>query len=566
MLASKLRRRFLALSRGAFTDLQTAPSGGLDRPLAAGKRSRPGWEWFAILLVVLLVAGVRYRLRDFPLERDEGEYAYAGQLLLEGVPPYQLAYNMKLPGTYAAYALILAAFGETPAGIHLGLTLVNGASILLVFLIARKLFDPTAAVVAGATFGLFSIRPLLMGLAGHATHFVAAAALGSLWLLLEASGPRRHALSFASGILSGLAFLMKQPGLFFAVFAGLYLVADQWRARGSRPDWTKVAAFWAGAALPYLATCLILLRAHVFREFWFWTVSYARAYGSELGASAGLHQFANRMELQKENMGLLWVLVVAGMSAFLWDRRARAHAGLVLGLLGASALALSAGLYFRSHYFLVIYPAWSLLAGVGVSSLSRLVRRLPHGGLAAALPPAAFLLAVAQPVYADRVTYFTESPHAACRRVYTSSPFPEAVEIGRHLAAETGKEARIAVFGSEPEIFFYAHRRSATGYIYVYPLVEPQPYAGAMQEQFTREVESAKPEFIVSVLIKESWLVRTGANPQIFSWMEAYLKEHYTLAGVADGGGNREVYRWGSESADYRPRRPDVVLVFRRNR
>jgi hypothetical protein len=405
-----------------------------------------------------------------------------------------------------------------------------------------------------------------MGLAGHATHFVAAAALGSLWLLLVASGPRRYALSFASGLLAGLAFLMKQPGLFFAVFAGAYLVAEQWPARGSRPDLRKVAAFGAGAALPYLATCLILLRAHVFREFWFWTVSYARAYGSELSVSEGLHQFANRMELQKENTGLLWVLLVAGMSAFLWDRRARAHSGFLLGLLGASALALSAGLYFRSHYFLVIYPAWALLVGAGVSSLSRLFRRLPYGGLAAALPHALFLLALAQPVYADRATYFSESPHAACRRVYTTSPFPEAVEIGRHLAAETGKEAKIAVFGSEPEIFFYAHRRSATGYIYVYPLVEPQPYAPAMQDGFIREVESAAPEFIVSVLIRESWLVRTGANPQIFSWMESYLREHYTLVGVADGGGNHEVYKWGREARDYRPRRPDVVLVFRRTR
>jgi hypothetical protein len=38
------------------------------------------------------------------LERDEGEYAYAGQLMLQGIPPYQLAYTMKLPGPFAAYA------------------------------------------------------------------------------------------------------------------------------------------------------------------------------------------------------------------------------------------------------------------------------------------------------------------------------------------------------------------------------------------------------------------------------------------------------------------------------
>ena len=48
-----------------------------------------------------------------PLERDEGEYAYAGQLMLQLIPPYQLAYNMKLPGIYAAYAVVLKLFGQT---------------------------------------------------------------------------------------------------------------------------------------------------------------------------------------------------------------------------------------------------------------------------------------------------------------------------------------------------------------------------------------------------------------------------------------------------------------------
>ena len=37
-----------------------------------------------------LVVAIRIRLLGIPLERDEGEYAYAGQLILQGVPPYKL--------------------------------------------------------------------------------------------------------------------------------------------------------------------------------------------------------------------------------------------------------------------------------------------------------------------------------------------------------------------------------------------------------------------------------------------------------------------------------------------
>ena len=58
------------------------------------------WAFLAVLAVLAFVVFVRLRLAGVPLERDEGEYAYAGRLILEGIPPYSIAYNMKFPGTY----------------------------------------------------------------------------------------------------------------------------------------------------------------------------------------------------------------------------------------------------------------------------------------------------------------------------------------------------------------------------------------------------------------------------------------------------------------------------------
>src|SRR5207244_10308106 len=79
------------------------------------------WPWICLGLILLFVVVVRVRLLQVPLERDEGEYAYAGQLILEGIPPYQLVYNVKFSGIYAVYALLMAIFGQTTFGIHLGL-------------------------------------------------------------------------------------------------------------------------------------------------------------------------------------------------------------------------------------------------------------------------------------------------------------------------------------------------------------------------------------------------------------------------------------------------------------
>ncbi len=52
------------------------------------------WIFLAVIVFGLVIA-IRIRLLGIPLERDEGEYAYAGQLMLQGIPPYKLAYNMK---------------------------------------------------------------------------------------------------------------------------------------------------------------------------------------------------------------------------------------------------------------------------------------------------------------------------------------------------------------------------------------------------------------------------------------------------------------------------------------
>ena len=52
-------------------------------------RPFPDRAWIALAIVLLFVVAVRIRLLDMPLERDGGEYAYMGQLILQGVPPYK---------------------------------------------------------------------------------------------------------------------------------------------------------------------------------------------------------------------------------------------------------------------------------------------------------------------------------------------------------------------------------------------------------------------------------------------------------------------------------------------
>ena len=508
--------------------------------------------WTILLLVILLAAMVRIRLLEIPLERDEGEYAFAGQLLLQGIPPYQEAFNMKFPGVYGAYAVIMAAFGQTIAGIHLGFLLLNAGTIVLVFLLGRRLFTPAAGVAAAAAYALLSVGAGVLGTQAHATHFVVAAALGATLLLLRAVDTGSPASLFLSGLLYGVAILMKQHGAFFAIFGGLYLAWNCWsRQRGERLAMLrKFAIFVLGSAVPLALTALSLWHAGVFGSFWFWTVTYAREYALETSLSVGMGAFTSAFPHVVGPNLLLWILAAAGLVMLWWKKADRVSAAFASAFLIFSFLAVCPGLWFREHYFVLLLPAVALLAGAAVSSTP---------GIGWWLYGAVLVFSIGQ----QSDFLFRVSPVEACRQIYGLNPFPEAIQVADYIRTHSEKTSRIAVLGSEPEIYFYSQRRSATGYIYTYAMMEPQPFALTMQNEMIRDLEKARPEFVVFVNEAASWVRRPGSQAKILDWWNRYAAQNYNLAGAADIFSDRTEFHWDNLES-YRPHSSMYIAILRR--
>jgi hypothetical protein len=536
-----------------------------DAPTKGGTRNLT-WAWAAVILAIAFNAGVRLRLLDMPLERDEGEYAYIGQLMLQGVPPYQSAYTMKFPGTAAAYALIMAVFGETPAGIHAGLIVVNTAGIVLLFLITRRLLDDYAGAVAATVCALMSPSPSVLGLAAHATHFVVVAALGGLECQLRAMASGQRRWWFAAGAGYGLAMLMKQPGLIFGVFGLCYALWVEARRKPAawRAGANKAAGLCAGLATPLALTCAALAVCGVFGKFVFWTITYAREYGllnSPTAIRAMLH--GTLLDVKEANGGF-WALALVGLLLAGWAPRLRGWRALLFGFAGGSALAVCPGFYFRAHYFILLLPAAAMLAGVAVSaSTAWLKSRTPAG--VRALPMTVFCCAMAHSVASQWDYFFVLDPVSACRERYGMESFPESLEIARFLRAHSLPDDRIGVLGSEPQICFYAHRRSASRYIYTYALVEKQRFAGQMRDELEREIEAARPKFMVMVNISTSWLFGPGADAGVFVWARDYTLAHYDIAGFFDIiSPDRTLVFWNEEARRYQPKSDHFVVIFRR--
>jgi 4-amino-4-deoxy-L-arabinose transferase-like glycosyltransferase len=494
------------------------------------KLSRAVWCALAVVAFAVVLA-IRIRLLSMPLERDEGEYAYAGQLMLQGIPPYNLAYNMKFPGTYAAYAGIMSIFGQTTVGIHLGLLVINAATVLLIFLLGRRLIDSTAGLAAAVTYAILSVSPSALGLAAHATHFVVLPVLGGTLLLLNRS--ERHALArlLAGGLLFGLGFLMKQPALFLVLFGAAYLLVDVTRRHIPRMI-ARSCVFAAGVIFPFAVTCITLWMMGVFDKFWFWTINYGREYATLVPLSQAVRVFADSVRSIIGAAWPVWVLAGAGLISGAWDPRSRSATFFLFGLLLFSFLAVCPGFYFRYHYFILVLPAVSLLAGVAISKLANL--SAGDTGILRAVALLLLAVAVGLPLAWQHKLFFKDSPVEACRALYPGAPFPESIRIAQYVREHTDSTDTIAVLGSEPQIYFYAKRHSATGYIYMYGLMEPHRYAQQMQAEMIRGIEAARPKYLISIVMEDSWLARRESDRQIFVWANQYTAQYYEVAGFVN--------------------------------
>ncbi|MGD1041947.1 MAG: glycosyltransferase family 39 protein [Sedimentisphaerales bacterium] len=525
------------------------------------------WPWVAIIVVIIAAAVIRGRLLSVPFERDEGEYAYIAQQILKGVPPYVSAYSMKLPGIYVVYALIMTLFGQTHTGIHLGLLIFNAATIFVVFLLAQKLFGSIAAVAAGGAYSILSMTAQVTGLWANAEHFVVLPALVGLLLICNSNGKIGYVRLLIAGLLFGLAFIIKQHGIFFPMFGALYLLYSGLRNKPIK--WTKVivaqVVFAAGAVTPFVLVCFFFWRNGTFDKFWFWTFTYARGYATVVPLDRVWELFAWPAENIIEESFPIWVLSIFGFFAVTVIKRYRRWAVLTAGFFVFSFLAVCPGFYFRGHYFIFLLPAAAILAGAGLAAIDIFFQRIMPVILRVFIIGAIGLGAAGYSLYQQREYLFELSPEDVCRKVYDANPFPESLRIAEFVRANSRPDATIAVIGSEPQICFYSGRRSATKYIYTYPLMELQPSAMQMQEEMIAQIETANPEFVIFVDIPMSWLVRPNSVKKIFEWCPPYLSARYEVVGIADVVANRPtIWRWNNQAANYKPVSSSVVVLKRR--
>jgi hypothetical protein len=410
---------------------------------------------------------------------------------------------------------------------------------------------------------LLSASSSVLGFCGHATHFVVLPAIAGILLLLKAIEQRRTSLFFWSGLLLGVGVLMKQPGGLFVLFGAFYFLRTHerktlnWRALGQ-----QLGVYSFAAVLPFLITCFLLWRAGVFSTFWFWTVSYASQYASNYGITAGSLLFSTNFPPIVSSSIWLWLFACVGLVFACFDHKSPQYSKFLLGFFLFSFLAVCPTMAFRPHYFILMLPAIAILAGVAVSRATTSLNAVTEKRSLRCVPCTLFVIALVACFYHQRAFFLETDPIAASHAIYFGDPFPEAVTISDYIRQHTPENARVAVLGSEPEIYFYAHRHSATGYIYTYGLMENQKYALQMQQQMISEIEAARPEVLVFVNLYGSWSPTSRSQQLIYQWARKYINDHYEASKVVGITLPDSDYHWSKGVKSYAAN--SSVYIFKR--
>ncbi|MBW2362706.1 MAG: glycosyltransferase family 39 protein [Deltaproteobacteria bacterium] len=501
--------------------------------MSRGFEKRVVIAWLA--LAACAFVALRAPLLALPLERDEGEYAYIAWRMQEGDVPYRDAFDQKPPGTFAAYWLAFETLGRNARSPRLLMHLWSLATAAVLFLLVRNLVGRLAGAGAVLVFAALSADPRVGAASANTEAFLLLPMVAALACVLCSERRESAASWLAAGALSALAVAFKQV----AVTNAAYVCVLALLLPGHGPRWRRAAALAAGATLVVAPLIGAFVAAGAGEAFVDAVVVHNFEYASRRSFAEGLAALRHGLASQAPSFALAWLL--AGWALLCPGLAGRRSWGLLGGWLLASSAGVAIGWQFRPHYFVQALPALAACAGVALASAVQALHQRARGAaLGAAL--ALGLALVALPALANRAVLTAATPEAAARRLWGMNPFAEAAAIARHIARTSSADESVFVVGSEPQIFFYAERRSATRYIFFYPLTGGYPAAAGRQREAMAEVVAARPRYVVWVHVPTSLLVSERTERWIFDESERLLAQGYGLELVAHPDESGEDY------------------------
>ena len=520
-----------------------------------------------LLILIVLVYIIRSKFSQIPFERDEGIYSYFGTLVLEGKTPYIDFYEVKFPGLFYFYGFMVNFFGDTVKGMHTGFMFLNIGTIIILFFASRILFSPTAGLISAITFAFLSMNPSLSGFTVQSEHGVAF--FVSLGILFYALSKKENIWYWylLMGISMASAFLVKTSGVMLCLWGAIIILSDfiLTPEKNGKVFFKNILSYSFGGIFMIAMLFLVILKKGAWEEMYYWTYEHSKKYVGAVSLEEGITYFSYTKDAIMENYKLFWI---HSLLAFIvcWYKGINVKLRLLgITLIVFSFLTVVPGFYFYGHYFIQVIPGFSIVAGLTTFSVISIAKNyLPNYSK---FLPYIYITVFSLLTYTHLISlksyYLKPNYDNILRKVYGSNPFPEAMEIGKFINANSKPEDNIVLIGSEPQIYFYTKKKSPSRHAYFSAVLNAVPKQKEWQEEFKRDVEKTKPRYFVFFNHPISLLIQQGSDTSIFDWANKYINEHYKLVGLIDMvNGPRSIYKWYEEAQNYKPTSQTIIYIF----
>jgi hypothetical protein len=471
----------------------------------------------ALVLVILrALPSLRY-----PLGRDQATYGVIAQGLLHGRLLYRDLWDIKPPGIFYIYAVIVKISGPVMWSIGIVDILWLLAISICIFYFAKRYLGAPAAAIAVVFNALWHCSWGYIH-AGQAETFLTMFVFLAFFVLMSARA-QNWVGNFAAGLLCGAAFWVKYNAApFFPVLTFLpYLDLSRFDEQPRRIQLTISWRVWFERTLAIVAGFLLMIVA-VLGYFWgigAWPAlreghfEVLPRYGSMFLARTP-HYYRLAIELTHLHLGV-WAEAVFGATLLIaWWRRQLRVVGPVLIMAIAGIISTASQARFSSFSFETAYPFFAMLWGYVIVKLYEGFVYLRESFARRSWRVAGVLLwlVAAEVVYYPLPDYAFEiaeeykslgewmhDPHRSYEDYLFPAPFEklhDQMAIIDDLEENSAPEDGVFVWGTAPLINFLTQRPNPSRFVSNHALISPWGPARWRQDLIA-ELNRKPPRFIV---------------------------------------------------------------------
>lgn len=446
---------------------------------------------FAFLIILFLTLLLSFPYVNVGLDRDEGAYLLIASKILHGGVPYRDILESKPIALYFFLTIPAYLFGNWIYGLRVFGFLLVAITAFIIFLIGKNLRDIELGFLSSFIFILLQLfTPSMLGF------LILSETISNLFIVLAVyfllfEKPDIKTASIV-GLLSSLAFLTRQTAVLLVIITPIYIYYSKEIKQKS-----KYFCYFLLGALSIIA----IFTLYLIINSAFWDAIYntflsmldpSGPYATGEGASLNTFKFLVLLYFLFNGL-IITILAIIGIKNLQNTKERFILLWLIFSIIFAQV---SPSIFM--HYYIIVLPALSLLAGIGCKKIFGIGKIFHKNKKIYYLTTLISIIAVAVLIIAQ-FSYFVPYPIFVMNggKAYADTlSYNDEISIIEMLK-NTSKDEKIFVFPSEPEIYYLTGKDPLSEKIHFNDVWFMQPNNDQLNKYTIQLLSEKRPKYVI---------------------------------------------------------------------